>query len=603
MLPIPDFLPIVILAFWTRLLTWLSAQVYERLRAPDDFWGRLADHLDCAPLEQACAAYHATRAAGAQATHTVPRLVRALLVKSLWNLSLRELEYTIRTNLVIRWFVGYGLFERTPDHSTLERFEQWVIEHQHRTFFDEVLRQIDADFPEQRRRPQVGDTFALQAHAAKEGLVRLIRHTCQCLLRNLTVVAPLAAAAVTAQFDARALFGAADEQDEFYLDAEARRVRLQTTVIAALACADLVQRQLAAAALPAAQAQAVTARLADLTKIVADEVAITRDPAGAITHVATLPAKQQGSYRLGSATDPDATYRVHGPDKCDLGYNVNVAVNTHFVREIQAATGAQPDAAGLPDLLTAQQEHHGVTPPQFIYDAAAGEAKTRVLVAQATAGQTQLIAPLRPATTRHDLGPADCTLAADGLTLTCPNGQTSTAAYRSQSAEGRTFRFTAAQCQDCPRWQACRGPKTRPGPAAVPVTADPAGAAASAGPAITADPAGAAASAPAVAPASAPAATPAKPTIRQFFISDYRDELAQARTFNATPAFKAAMKLRPGVERIIAGLTRYNGARRCQRRGLRNADYQAKLNGMAFNLKTWLRLLAERDRASQPAPA
>ncbi|MBM4460395.1 MAG: hypothetical protein FJ011_21975, partial [Chloroflexi bacterium] len=133
--------------------------------------------------------------------------------------------------------------------------------------------------------------------------------------------------------------------------------------------------------------------------------------------------------------------------------------------------------------------------------------------------------------------------------------------------------------------------------------ADPAGAAASAGPARNADPAPAAASAPAVAPASAPAATPAKPTIRQFFISDYRDELAQARTFNATPAFKAAMNLRPGVERVIAGLTRYNGARRCQRRGLRNADYQAKMNGMAFNLKTWLRLLAERDRASQPASA
>jgi hypothetical protein len=516
--------------------------------------------------------------------------------------------------------------------------------------------------------------------------------------------------------------------------------------------------------LPPAQAQPVTVRLADLTKIVADEVAITRDAAGAITHVATLPANQQGSYRLGSATDPDATYRVHGPAKCELGYNVNLAVDRHFVREIQAATGAQPDAAGLPDLLTAQQEHHGVTPAQFIYDAAAGEAKTRVLVTQATAGQTQLIAPLRPATTRHDLGPADCTLAADGLSLTCPHGQVSTTAYRAQGADGRTFRFTAAQCQDCPRWQACRGPKTpaaapTSAPAGVPVSAGPAGAATSvvpavaaanaapagvpvsagpavaatnatpasaaasvvpapaaanadpavtaasaapagvpvsAGPAVTAtsvvpavaaanaapagvpvsavpavaatnaapasvaasavpagvpvsavpagvpisvvpapaaanaDPAGAAVSAdpavvpvsavpavaapsavpavaapsaPAVAPASAPAAKPAKPAMRQFFISDYRDVLAQVRTFNATPEYKAAMKLRPGVERVIAGLTRYNGARRCQRRGLANADYQAKMNGMAFNLKTWLRLRAERDRASQPAPA
>jgi hypothetical protein len=231
---------------------------------------------------------------------------------------------------------------------------------------------------------------------------------------------------------------------------------------------------------------------------------------------------------------------VHGPDKCDLGYNVNVAVNTHFVREIQA-----------------------------------------------TNGQTQLVAPLRPSPQRHDLGPADCTLSADGLTLTCPNGQTSTAAYRSQSADGRSFRFTAAQCQDCPLWQACRGPK------AAPAGAQPSPAAAMPAPA-------AATPEPAAAPA---AATPPKLPPRQFFISDYRDVLAQARTFNATPAYKEAMKLRPGVERIIAGLTRYNDARRCRRRGLAHADYQAKMSAMAFNLKTWLRLLAARDRASQGAPA
>ncbi len=597
MLPIPDFLPLVLLPLWARLLTWLSAQVYERFLAPHDFLVQLAARLDCAPLEQACASYQHTAGPGAQATHTVPRLVRALLIKYLWQLSLRELEYTIRTNLVVRWFVGYGLCERTPDHSTLERFEQWVNTYHHRTFFDVVLRQIDQEFPEQRRQAQVGDTFAMQANAAKEGLVRLIRHTCQCLLRNLTVAAPAVAAAVTAQLDARALFGAADERAEFYLDAEARRVRLQTTVVAALACVDLVQSQLAAApALPPAQAQPVAARLAALTKLMADEVAITRDAAGAITRVATLPAKQQGSYRLGSATDPDATYRVHGPGKCELGYNVNVAVNTHFVREIQAATGAQPDAVGLPDLLTAQQAHHDVTPAQLIYDAAAGEAKTRALVAQVTAGQTQLIAPLRPSPTRHDLGPADCTLAADGLTLTCPHGQVSTTAYRAQGGDGRTFRFTAAQCQDCPLWSACRGPKT-PAAAAAPASAVPAVVPASAVPAVVP-----ASAVPAAIPASAgPATKPAKPTLRQFFISDYRDELAQARTFNATPEYKAAMKLRPGVERIIAGLTRYNGARRGQRRGLTNADYQAKMNGMAFNLKTWLRLLAQRDRASQPA--
>ena len=88
-----------------------------------------------------------------------------------------------------------------------------------------------------------------------------------------------------------------------------------------------------------------------------------------------LKDDQRGSYRLGSATDPDATYRVHGEsaDKTDLGYNVQVAVTEDFVREIHADTGSQPDNVGVPDLLTAQQEHQGFLPPTLIYDAAAGE--------------------------------------------------------------------------------------------------------------------------------------------------------------------------------------------------------------------------------------
>jgi hypothetical protein len=640
-MPIPDFVPDIVLVFWTRLCAWFSSQVYAVMlaHAQQHLLVRLHARLDIQALVTACAGYHHTAGPGDQPTHPVAYLVRAVLVKTLYNWSLRECADQINHHLVVKWFVGYPVWAAGPDYTTLARFEQWVSEHHGRTFFDATLRQIDADFPGERRQPQVGDTFALQAHAAKEGLVRLLRHTCQCLLRVLQTADPVAHATVTGQLEAAALFGAPDERAEFYLDAEARRVRLQTTVVAALHCAEVVQAHLAPT-LPAAARQPVTDRLADLTKIVADEVALTRDASGAITRVEVRPPKQQGSYRLGSATDPDATYRVHGKDKCDLGYNVNVAVNAHFVREIQAATGAQPDAAGLPDLLTAQQEHHAVVPPQFIYDAAAGEAKTRVLVTQASAGQTQLIAPLRPSPQRHDLGPADCTLSADGLTLTCPNGQTATTAYRSQSAAGRSFRFTAAQCQDCPLWQACRGPKSAPmgassraaalpnvapaaalpnaapgaalpniAPAAALPNAAPGAALPNAAPGAALPNAAPAAALPNAAPGAAlpniapAAAQPGKGTLRQFFISDHRDVLAQARTFNATPEYKAAMQLRPGVERIIAGLTCYNGARRCRCRGLANADYQAKMSAMAFNLKTWLRLLAERDRAGQAAPA
>lgn len=77
--------------------------------------------------------------------------------------------------------------------------------------------------------------------------------------------------------------------------------------------------------------------------------------------------------------------------------------------------------------------------------------------------------------------------------------------------------------------------------------------------------------------------------------------MAQARTYAQTDDFKADMKLRAGIERIIANEVRYHDARDAQRRGQRNCQYQAHMNAMAFNLRQWLRRLARR-RAPEPAP-
>ena len=182
MIIIPDFLPAVILLFWSRLLAALSAQIFALALPRRHYWVQLTQRLDCTPLEQACATYQHTAGPGNHATHTVPRLVRALLVKYLRNLSLRELEDEIQTNLLVKWFVGYRPFEAGADPSRLERFAQWGIAHQARTFFDEVLRQLAQNLPPERQQPQIGDTYALRANAAQETLLTRLRHTCRNLL-------------------------------------------------------------------------------------------------------------------------------------------------------------------------------------------------------------------------------------------------------------------------------------------------------------------------------------------------------------------------------------------------------------------------------------
>jgi IS5 family transposase len=554
MISIPDFLPAVILPFWSRLLTALSAQIFALTLPRSHYLVQLAQHLDCTPLEQACATYQHTAGPGNHATHTVPRLVRALLVKYLRNLSLRELEDDIRTNLASKWFVGYSPFEAGPDHSTLERFEQWVSAHQARTFFDAVLRQIDQDLPAERQQPQIGDTYALRANAAQETLITRVRHTCRNLLAALAAADAAGHAALLADLDQAALCGTSDEVKEYRLTVEQRRNRLATTAVAAAHCAAGVRTYLAASALSDAQRLPIVTWLTHLSKILADEFTLTQDVQQHVTAAAELPKEQKGSYRLGSATDPDATYRVHD-DQIDFGYNVNVAATQHFIREVQVATGAQPDPVAIPAVLQAEQQHHDLVPPKFIYDAAAGTGKHLAAVAEVSAGQTQLVAPLIPYDTRTDrCTPDDFALSPDQTTLTCPRGRSSTTAYRSQSGQGRNFRFTAKQCAGCPLAAACRGAEVPP------------------------------------------------EHMRQVFVSDFRSAVAQARTYAQTEDFKADMKLRATIERIIANLVRYHDARDARRRGQGNCQYQAHMNAMAFNLRQWLRQLARRS-TPDPAPA
>jgi len=549
---IPDFALAVFKVYLLQLLVWLSDQTYLTLlkRDSDHFLVKLNDYLNFARLETACAPYHHTTGPGTPPTHPVPRLVRALVVKYLYHWSLRDLEWHIRFNLVVKWFVGYPIFAVGPDHSTLERFELWVCFKQHRTVFDETLRQIDRDFPDERQQSQVGDTYALRANAAKESLVDLLRHTCKRLLATLHKIEAARETAVRAELDLVALFGAQEERREFRLTPAERAARLQTTVRAALDCAHRVRTQLETPTpFTTEQRTPILEWLTYLDKIIADEVVLVSTDNPTAPQVTERPADHKGAYRLGSATDPEATYRVHGTtaDKTDFGYNVQVAVTENFVREVHVETGAQPDAVAIPEVLRAEAEHHDLVPAKFIYDTAAGSGKTRALVAAATQGQTQLVAPLPPPhTPTGKFTPDRFQLSDDGMALMCPHEQLTTLAYRSGSGDGRLFWFLGLQCRACPVWELCRTHK------------------------------------------------PGSKRMRQVFISDYRREVESARRYNATEQFQLDLKQRPRVERIIAALVRYNGARDARRRGKFKCDFQAKMNAVGYNLKKWMKLLNQR---------
>ncbi len=52
------------------------------------------------------------------------------------------------------------------------------------------------------------------------------------------------------------------------------------------------------------------------------------------------------------------------------------------------------------------------------------------------------------------------------------------------------------------------------------------------------------------------------------------------------------------VVELVETLTNYNGARYCHRRGLENADWQARMCAVSYNLKLWMRKLGRLERVA-----
>jgi hypothetical protein len=530
------------------LLQWASDYILNQLveKNRNHPLVRLKNLLDFSELEQACADYHQLNSGpGRPIEHSAARLLRTLLLRYWFDASLRRTEDLLRFDMLARWFAGYRLHQAVPDHTTLHNFERYLDENHHDLFFNAVLSQIDAALDDGHDQLQLADTFALRACAALESLIQRLRHSSYQLLCAWQHHDPVAYAAVYAQLDGDALFGRKTEKREFFLAQEEWRERLRVTVQA-------IEELTAQLPDEKERSPEMNQRLAQLTKIIQDELAIARDADGRIQTVAYLSEKKRGRFRVCSATDPEATIRNHGPGKKDFGYNISVAATPDFIRAIQADTGSTSDVAPIPSLLTAQAERGDALPEKLLYDQIAGNGKTAHEVAQASENQTQLVAYPMPPKKSKTLPPEAFTLSSDGYWLTCPNGRASSRRYRAGSGDGWSFRFIPAQCRGCPLLKQCRGSEETP----------------------------------------RNSCRSAK-THRTVFISDYRADYDRLVAYSQTDEFKREMKLRPQIERIIAGLVLHCGARYARFRGTAKVDFQVKMCAMIYNVKHWLVRLDE----------
>ena len=549
---------------------------------------------------------------GQEAQYALAGLCWAILLRRLYGWNYRMLEEQVRVNLLVRWATGFALHEATPDHMVLWRFEDWLREHDLDGMFVTILQQIDDDFPEERKADFIGDTFGTRANIQDVSLTTLLRQTCQRLLAALQKALPDAYADCVPQIDHAALFGAKDEKPTPHLSLAELEMRTLRTAQAAIDCLAVVEpyipmqhvadeRQEAAleqvrhwgdtltkiltdefttkpmpfkkeqtgrGAKKGKQKSATQTTVSDASapvtsgldrsatdgstpKTATDSSAAPQSPASdsAVAYFSLLRRclqEERGRFRIISAVDTDATIRNHGKSII-LGYNTGVLATKHFVRYVLTFTGSTADGSLVARLIASHLALFGFSPDKYIFDRAAGTPKHIADVARASDGKTQLVARQIAYGKNSELYQPDAfTLSLAGLT--CPNGLLSTHSYRADSANGWDYRFLAAQCKDCPLWNKCRKPHTKPS------------------------------------------------GHRTVFISDYtvtfRDQLA----YLDSPQAKADFAFRSNVERIIAALTRFNDARRARVRGLLKVSFQNLMAATAFNLKSWFTLTRQLEK-------
>lgn len=311
--------------------------------------------------------------------------------------------------------VGYRLDEQVLSYVTLQRFAIYVESRQPRGYFDAILKQVEEDFPADAHAVQVGDSFALLSRATEQSRTLLLRDNCRRLLGYLNQVQPECHAEVLSLLNHEQLFGRSDEGPEFLLDKSERDALEFRTALAADHCLRLVWRRMAA--LPSRRTLeflALQRRLGILDKALRDEFRFEAGEEADSLSVRFCTEKERGSFVMGSAVDPEASFRKHG-EKNQLGSNVQVAATERFIREIFVQTGATNDGAGVADLIAHQLEHLGTVPPKLIYDRAAGSPKIFHDVAQASEGKTQLVARLIDHSKSSErFGPLDFTLNENG---------------------------------------------------------------------------------------------------------------------------------------------------------------------------------------------
>jgi transposase len=453
-------------------------------------------------------------------------LLRLEFLQYHYNLSDREVVEQAQYNMAFRFFLDLNLESPLPHHTVLTYFRQRLGPDKHQEVFDALVARARAQGLV-KDRLRLKDATHILANIAIPSTIQLVAQTRQRLLQATRAHAPER----VAEDEQRALRIREATTDLSGAERLLQRVTHLRSIVAWVD--ELVQQP------PAAADAALTAALGLAHKVLAD-----REPT-------TTKDKKD---KLISIHDPEARVGKHGD--WYKGYLLDAVMDADS--ELLTAIDVQPanaDEAGNAAPLIHQEEaaHHNDVQALSL-DGVAFRGDVLQELTDPNGLALEVFVPPSPVTVTEQFPPSAFTLSADGTTLTCPAGETTTQRLRHQDGNSWQFSFGRATCEGCALRPQCTKKLSRG-------------------------------------------------SGRTVSKNDYDALYQAARAKAQTAAYAQVRRQHRRIERKLADLVRWHGARRARYRGRPKVRIQVLLTGMVVNVKRLVSLSTNRDAVACAASA
>jgi len=122
--------------------TFYGEYIYDRVVPKDHFFRKLNEMLDWRKYTQKMMRWYKGRAEYGRPPFDPAVLLKMLLVAYLYNLSERQTEAYINDSMSAKYFLGLGMDQFAPDHSTLTKFKRRMIERKRELKLEQLLADI-----------------------------------------------------------------------------------------------------------------------------------------------------------------------------------------------------------------------------------------------------------------------------------------------------------------------------------------------------------------------------------------------------------------------------------------------------------------------------